>query len=91
MLTSFIPRNKPDILVVILQRLTFINWMHHIRRTNMLKINLLELLKAILKTHLKNKVFLRYCIVCLFKYKRSQNITDAAQNFTFAKVYTNLE
>ena len=57
----------------------------------MLKINFLELLKAILKTHLKNKVLLRHCIVCLFKYKSSQNVTDAAQNFTFAKVYTNLE
>ena len=57
----------------------------------MFKINFLELLEAEIKTHSKNEVFLRHYIVCLFKYKRSQNITDAAQNFIFAKVYTNLE
>ena len=58
--------------------------MHHARRINLFKINFLELLEAEIKNHSKNEVFLRHCIVCLFKYKRSQNITDAAQNFIFA-------
>ena len=94
MLTSFIPHTKPDILVVILQSITI--FMICVcgcimPEEQIYSKNFLERLKAEIKTHLKNKVFLTHCIVCLFKYKRFQNITDVAQNFTFAKVYTNLE